>query len=92
MFDKIKQGKQLMQMRSQAMKLKSELENIKHSEESGDMKVVVDGAQNVSYIEIDGEEQQELLNLINKAMKSVQKKAAKKMMDMGGGLSGLFGK
>jgi len=30
--------------------------------------------------------------LINKAFKKIQKESAKKMMDMGGGLSGLLGK
>ncbi|KKP33933.1 MAG: hypothetical protein UR20_C0005G0019 [Candidatus Woesebacteria bacterium GW2011_GWE2_31_6] len=33
----------------------------------------------------------ELVELINEAMKKVQKEAAKKMMEMGGGLSGLLG-
>ena len=32
-----------------------------------------------------------LVDLINEAMKKVQKEAAKKMMEMGGGLSGLLG-
>ncbi len=80
-----------MKLRQQAKKLQDELEQIKHSEESGGMKVTVNGAQNLTYIEIDGEEKDELLKLINKAMKGVQKKAAKKMMEMGGGLSGLMG-
>jgi len=32
-----------------------------------------------------------MVETINRAMKEVQKKAAKKMMEMGGGLSGLLG-
>ena len=55
------------------------------------MKVKVNGAQNIVYLEIDGEENERLSDLINKAMKNVQKKSAKKMMEMGGGLSGLLG-
>ena len=91
MFDKIKQGKDLIKLRQQAKKLQEELEKIEHTEEDGDLKVKVNGAQNVVYMEINGEESEKLTELINKAMKNVQKKSAKKMMEMGGGLSGLLG-
>lgn len=91
MFDKIKQGKQLLQMRQQAMQLKKELEKIEHIEERGGIKVKVNGAQEVTWIEIDGESREDIVKLINDAMKEVQKKSAKKMMEMGGGLGGLLG-
>jgi DNA-binding protein YbaB len=91
MFDKFKQLQQLGKMRSQAMELQKELEKIKESAEKGNMRVVVTGDQKVSYIEIDGEEQKQLTELINEAMKKVQKVAAKKMLERGGGLSGLLG-
>jgi len=90
MFDKIKQGQQLLKMRQQAMQLKKSLEEIIHAEEEGNLKVKVNGAQEVIYVEIDGEERRDLVDLINRAMKAVQKEAAKKMMDEGGGLSGLL--
>lgn len=92
MFDKIKQLNELRKMRSQALALQKELEKIRESEERNGMKVVVTGDQKVSYIEINGEERKDLVELINDAMKKVQKEAAKKMMEMGGGLSGLLGK
>ena len=92
MFDKIKQLNELRKMRSQALVLQKELEKIRESEERDGMKVVVTGDQKVSYIEINGEERKDLVELINSAMKKVQKEAAKKMMEMGGGLSGLLGK
>ncbi|OGM78006.1 hypothetical protein A2197_00515 [Candidatus Woesebacteria bacterium RIFOXYA1_FULL_48_16] len=92
MFDKIKQLNELRKMRSQALTLQKELEKIRESEERNGMKVVVTGDQKVAYIEINGEERKELVDLINDAMKKVQKEAAKKMMEMGGGLSGLLGK
>jgi len=92
MFDKLKQLNELRKMRSQALALQKELEKIKESEERNGMKVVVTGDQKVSYIEINGEERKDLVELINDAMKKVQKEAAKKMMEMGGGLSGLLGK
>ena len=91
MFDKVKQIGELNKMRQQAKALQKELEKIKETEEKGDYMVGVSGDQKVLFIKVDGEDQKELVDLINKAMKNVQKKAAKKMMDMGGGLSGLLG-
>jgi DNA-binding protein YbaB len=91
MFDKLSQLKDLAKMRSQASALQKELEKIKESAEKKGMRVVVTGDQKISYIEIDGEEKKDLVNLINEAMKKVQKEAAKKMLEMGGGLSGLLG-
>jgi DNA-binding protein YbaB len=91
MFDKIKQAGQLLKMRSEAQKLQKELEKIRQSKDRNGMKVVVTGDQKVAYIELDGQERQDLVDLINDAMKDVQKEAAKKMLEMGGGLSGLLG-
>ena len=54
MFDKFKQGKDLIKLRQQAKKLQEELEKIEHTEEDGDLKVKVNGAQNIVYLEIDG--------------------------------------
>jgi DNA-binding protein YbaB len=90
-FDKLKQGQQLLKMRQQAMELKRELEKIEHVEERGNLKVKINGAQEVTYIEIDGQAREDLVKLINSATKAIQKDAAKKMMEMGGGLSGLLG-
>ena len=78
-------------MRQQAMKLQKELELIKESVEKGGMKVVVKGDQTIDYITIDGQERKDLVDLINEALKKVQKESAKKMLEMGGGLSGLLG-
>ena len=89
--DKFGQLKQLNQMRQQAKQLQKELEKEEEVYERGDIRVKVNGAQEIIYIEMDGESQDQLVDAINKAMKSVQKKAAKKMIEMGGGLSGLFG-
>ena len=91
MFNKVQQGKQLLEMRKQAKELQKQLEKIEHTEEKDGMHIKVNGAQQVLYIEVDGEEQKKLVELINKAMKNVQKKSAQTMMEMGGGLSGLFG-
>ena len=91
MLDKFQKAKDLMKLRQQAKKLQDELSEIKHTQEEGDMKVTVDGTQNIIRLEMDGEEKEQLVKLINKAMKEVQKKSAKKMMESGGGLGGLLG-
>lgn len=91
MFDKIKQGQQLLKLRQQAKKLQEEMEQITHMEEDGDIKVVVNGTQNLISLEVEGENKEEIVRVINRAMKEVQKKAAKKMMEQGGGLGGLLG-
>lgn len=80
-----------MKLRSEAKKLQAELEQIKHTEEDGDMSVTVSGAQTILNIKINGEDQDRLMRLVNKALKEVQKKSARRMMEMGGGLGGLLG-
>jgi len=91
MFDKLQQARELIKLRSKAKELQRSLEQITHTQEKGGIKVVVDGTQHLQAIEINGEDQGELKETINDAMKEVQKKAAKKMMEEGGGLSGLLG-
>jgi DNA-binding protein YbaB len=93
MFDKFKQVGNLMKMRSEAQKLQKELEQIVKTVEKKGWKVSVTGDQKIRYIKNEnGEDMPELVEAINDALKDVQKEAAKKMMEMGGGLGGLLGK
>lgn len=91
MFDKFKQLGQLNEMRKKANELQKELEKIIETLEKKGWMVSVTGDQKIRYIKKDGEDLQELVDLINEAMKKVQKESAKKMMEMGGGLGGLLG-
>ena len=91
-FDKVKQLGDLNKMRQQAKALQKELEQITESLSVKGVEVKVTGDQKLVYMKVDGEERQDIVDVINKAMKKVQKKAAKKMLEMGGGLSGLLGK
>jgi DNA-binding protein YbaB len=91
MFDKFKQLGQLNEMRKKAQELQKELEKIIETMEKHGYSVSVTGDQKIRYIKKDGEDLTELTDLINEAMKRVQKESAKKMMEMGGGLSGLLG-
>ena len=78
-------------MRQKAIELQKELEKIVETLEKRGWTVSVSGDQKIRYIKKDGEDLEELVDLINEAMKKVQKESAKKMMEMGGGLSGLLG-
>jgi DNA-binding protein YbaB len=92
MYQKFRQLSELNKMRQQAKALQKELEKIVEVYEKGGIKVKVSGDQKIRYLEIDGEDRGDIVEVINKAMKNVQKKAAKKMLEMGGGFSGLLGK
>jgi len=90
MFDKFKQIGELGKLRSQAKELERQLALVKETLEKNGVKVVVTGAQRIEYLEIDGVERKDIADVINSAFKEVQKKSAKKMMEMGGGLTGLL--
>ena len=91
MFDKFNQLKDLAKMRQKATELQKELEKIVQTEEKHGWTVSVTGDQKIRYIKQGEEDMKELTDLINEAMKKVQKESAKKMMEMGGGLGGLLG-
>lgn len=88
MFDKFKN---LANMQRQAKQIEKEMEQIVKTSEKNGYSVSVTGNRNIRYIKEDGEDLKQLTDLLNSAMKDVQKDAAKKMMEMGGGLSGLLG-
>ncbi|OGM05675.1 hypothetical protein A2125_00115 [Candidatus Woesebacteria bacterium GWB1_43_5] len=92
MLGKVKQLNELRKLQSQAKSLQRELEQIKETVEYGDIKVTVSGDQKIIALTLGEEERKDIVDAVNKALKEVQKKAAKKMMEMGGGLGGLLGK
>ena len=79
-------------MRDQAMRLKRELAQEKVELEQGSDKVIVAGDQTLISLTIGGQEQPQLVSLINQALQKSQKIAAQKLSQMGGGLAGLLGK
>ena len=90
MFDKAKQLGDLMKMRQQAVELQKKLAVIMKTVTRGKVTVRVSGDQRIQYIEVDGVERKDIAEAVNEAMKEVQKDAAKKMMEEGGGLGGLL--
>jgi DNA-binding protein YbaB len=91
MFNKIKQGKELLDLHSQAKKLQKELAEVVDTAEIDEVRVKVSADQKVIYIEKAGVREEKIEKAVNEAFKKVQKKAAQKMMEMGGGLGGLLG-
>lgn len=89
MFNKVKQGRELMKMRSEAKALQKKLAEVTDTAEVGNVRVKVAGDQSVVYVEIDGQENKDIVKAINEANKKVQKKAAQKMVEEGG-LGALF--
>ncbi len=92
MFDKFKQLGELKKMRDEALRIQKQLaaETIEVNE--GNIKIVISGDQQIRELEINGESNQELINVLNNALKQSQKVAARKVQEMSGGLSGLLGK
>ncbi len=83
--------KQLNQMRRQAMELKKELSQEKVELKDSGIHVVVAADQTIVSLTVNAEAQPQIVKLINQALQKSQKIAAQKMMQMGGGLSGLLG-
>ena len=95
-FDRIKQrGVQigeLKKMRDEAMRIQRELAAEKVEINEGDIKIVIAGDQKIQTLEVNGENQVRLVDVLNKAIKRSQEVAARKVQTMSGGLSGLLGK
>jgi hypothetical protein len=92
MFDKFKQIGELKKMRDEALKIQRELAAEKVEVIEGDIKIVISGDQKIQSLEIHGESQPQLSEVLNKAIKRSQEVAARKVQSMSGGLSGLLGK
>ena len=91
MFDKLKQGKQLLELRSQAAKMQKQLAEISETKDVGEYHVKVSADQKVQFIGKGDERLEDLEKAINQAFEAVQKRAAQKMLQEEG-LSGLLGK
>ncbi len=92
MFDKFKQIGELKKMRDEAMRIQKELAVEKVEISEGDVKIIISGDQKIHELEINGESQPRLIEVINKAIKRSQEVAARKVQSMSGGLSGLLGR
>jgi DNA-binding protein YbaB len=81
----------LNKLRQQAKKMQDELAAEVIRIEEGDIVVEISGAQEVKKIYVQGVTSQELIDVLNKAIKKSQELAAQKLQQMTGGLGGLMG-
>lgn len=91
MFDKFQQLKKLKQLRDQALEMQKALQAETITVEERGVRVVMRGDQQIQELHVEGDEKKDIREAINKALKESQKVAAKKLQEMGGGLSGLLG-
>ncbi len=92
MFDKVKQLGELKRMRDEAMRIQKQLATETIEVNEGGIRIVISGDQQVKELEINEESNEELVRVLNSALKQSQKVAARKVQEMSGGLSGLLGK
>lgn len=76
MFDKIKTLNNLRKVQGEVNK---EKESIYYSVEKDGYKILVRGDNRIEKLEKDGQEQKDLRNLLNDALKEVEKKLEKRM-------------
>lgn len=91
MLNPFKQLGDLKAMRDQAMAIQKQLASEILEVVKGNIKIVITGEQKVQRIERDGQEDREMLEAVNEAIKKSQEVAAKKLSEMSGGLQGLLG-
>lgn len=88
MLDKMKAINRARKMQSD---IKKQMEQIFHKEESDENSVLVRGDKKIEEIVIDGEVRKDIKELLNDAMKHVDKKVEKKMKDQAGDVMEMLG-
>lgn len=81
----------LNKLRQQAKKMQDELAAEEIRIEEGDVVVVISGDQKIKQLSVQGVSSQEVIDVLNKAVKESQKLAAEKLQQMTGGLGGMLG-
>jgi len=87
-----KQFGDLNQMRKQAMELQKQLQEERIEQDEDGVKIIISGEQKIIEFESNGATDQVIKDKLNKALKSSQEVAARKLSSMTGGLQGLLGK
>ena len=81
----------LNQLRQQAKKMQQELAEEVITIEEGDIIVKIRGDQQFIELSVQGIQSEDVINVLNKAVKKSQELAARKLQQMTGGLGGLMG-
>lgn len=88
MFDKLSAIKKAKKMQDD---MKKQMEQIFHNEERGGNTVLVRGDKRIEKLIIDGEERKDVKDLLNSAIKEIDKKVEKKMRDQAGDVMSMLG-
>jgi hypothetical protein len=88
MFDKLKQLGDLKQMRDQAMAMQRQLAAKFYESITGRIKITIRGDQVIEKIEVDGVEDREMKEAVNRAIRKSQEMAARELSGQMGGLLG----
>ena len=91
MFDKFKQGAGTIKTLNKLRQIQNQLSKERVTIEENGVRVTLSGDLKVKELIIDGQEQKEASEVLNKAYEKTQKVVAQKMQEMGGGLQGLLG-
>lgn len=86
-FDKLKQLGDLKKLRSQALAMQRALREERVEVEEDGVRVVITGDQRIEELSIQGNENQSVVEVLNKAIKKSQELAAKKLQEISGGLA-----
>jgi len=82
----------LNKLRKQAKQMQQELAAEEITVEEGDISVVIAGDQKIKDVAVQGIHSEDLVKVLNQAIKKSQEVAAKKLQTMTGGLGGMLGK
>lgn len=81
----------LNQLRKQAKQMQQELAEEIITIEEGDIVVKIRGDQQFIELSVQGIQSEDVINVLNKAVKKSQELAARKLQQMTGGLGGMLG-
>lgn len=77
-------------MKKMQSDIQKQLQEVFHEEEKRESKILVRGDKYIESITIDGEERKDIKDLINDAIKKVEKKTERKMRNQAGDLMSMF--
>jgi DNA-binding protein YbaB len=91
MFDKLRQGAEAIKALNKLRHIRNELSKLRITVEENGIRVVVSGDMKIKELNTNGQSDDKIKDVLNKAFEKTQKEVAKTMQEMGGGLGGLFG-
>jgi nucleoid-associated protein EbfC len=91
MMNPFKQIGEIKRMRDQAMQIQKQLQAEEVIVDKNGVHIVISGDQKIKELSSNGRSDNDVKDAVNEAIKKSQEVAARKLQQMGGGLSGLLG-